>query len=840
MTAVVQRPERVTRQLGTLAREVAAVTPDRLEGGAASPCVWIDALPETVRLAHHAARRGASVVVSHAEPASWAALAEAQRTNDVPIVVGGPGVGSLAVARLMSALRAEKLGPLERLVIRAPGGRRVHPAASRRTAFGPDGRVRWDLDAASVARLAAHFAPLVRLAELLWPGSASRLAISELVPDEGVERVVAHARVDAASVCIELDREVRGDEELELEAVCARGTILVRSRDGREALWVRAPLRKEEHESFARPADELLVRHVLGRSADTPLLGSAREAALAYGACVDALNGASARRDARSLAIVLVHVPRYRNRFDELMLPSLAIARLAAYLRGHGFETRIVDLEAHFARTDLSAFVDDARVDAWLAGQADEAITAALERMWPALESALEGRCFVGFSIVDYFGHFQMNLASALARLVKERTRHPTVLGGERDQVDGDRAFTMQPAAFDYVVDGDGENALYELACLVADGDRDARFIEAVWSRSASGALVKNGIVRSHLNAMPRPDFEGIPLERYARAPSPGLLASLAREGLRPAVDPAPFVYLPYGFVKGCTADCTFCSAKEHLDVQAPEKTVDELLTLSARHGVRDFVFLDNLVNLGPRWLSRFCRLLIDSKAGLQWTDSCRPTGIDLELACLMREAGCLLLNYGAESGSDTVLARMQKGLTRADIVSTLRATHRAGIVNRVNLIAGYFHETPADVDLTISLVETLADEIDLIGCFQGFYLFPGMGVEPARENIVIREGFDRLKTGQLTLAYDEIGGLCWEEKRDIIHASRERILTRIEELGIRTIDKVDEHDLFWISRAFGDKAITRRHVLRTPEPAAFERAVLPPGGQRGRVVVER
>jgi radical SAM superfamily enzyme YgiQ (UPF0313 family) len=59
-----------------------------------------------------------------------------------------------------------------------------------------------------------------------------------------------------------------------------------------------------------------------------------------------------------------------------------------------------------------------------------------------------------------------------------------------------------------------------------------------------------------------------------------------------------------------------------------------------------------------------------------------------------MRESGCLLLNYGAESGSDKILTLMKKGLLSRDIVETLRNTHRARIINRVNFIAGYLHET--------------------------------------------------------------------------------------------------------------------------------------------------
>jgi len=547
------------------------------------------------------------------------------------------------------------------------------------------------------------------------------------------------------------------------------------------------------------------------------------------------IEGAPSRL-ARPLDVVLVHLPRFRDRHDELMLPSLAVARLRAYLEGYGFGVRVVDLEATHGERDLSAFADDARVDRWLEGASEAPLERALEALFATLAPAISERALVGFSIVDYFGHFQMNLAACLARLVKRRRGWPTVLGGERDQVDGERALRLEEA-FDQVVDGDGERALHALACMHADRDREARFIEGVWSRH-EGRLVKNRVTRSHLDAMPRPSFDGVPLERYRRLPSAWLLEALRRDGLEPASVPAPALYLPYGFVKGCVADCAFCSAKEHLDVQAPEKTVDELLALSERYGTRDFVFLNNLVNLSPRWLRAFAERLIAARADLRWTDSCRPTGVGPELAATLREAGCVLLNFGAESGSDRILARMRKGLRRADIISTLRATHEAGILNRVNLIAGYLHETDEDVDQTVSLVRELGEAIDLVGCFQGFYLFPGMGLDPAAEGIELREGIGRLSTGQATLMYDEIGGLPWEQKRAQIAASRERVLAAIEALSIRTVDKIDEHDLFFLARTFDDPEITARYLLRAPPPETrrVNQAALLPGGSTGRL----
>src|SRR4029079_4701446 len=157
-------------------------------------------------------------------------------------------------------------------------------------------------------------------------------------------------------------------------------------------------------------------------------------------------------------------------------LPSLATARLVAFARGHGFVTRVVDLQILHGQDPLEAFTDDELVRGWLEGTNVPVITEALDKLWssfgPDLLNAKESerRVFVGFSIVDYFGHFQMNIATCLARLVKTKYGFPTVLGGERDQVDGDRALDT-PETFDYVVDGDGEVPLLGLLHLEAYHD---------------------------------------------------------------------------------------------------------------------------------------------------------------------------------------------------------------------------------------------------------------------------------------------------------------------------------------------------------------------------------
>jgi len=739
------------------------------------------------------------------------------------------------------ALR-ESMGKVVGIAIRSPAGRRIPRPASTRNPFAPRNRVEFAIAEATKQRFGVWAQHAFALLDAVRPGASSHIEITEFVDSPKADRLVCNAFLgDDLYVEMDLDAEMQGEGPLEIEIVMRRGSIVCSWGKTQASLTRKAMLRDGPvHLDEVPNPIEIAVRHALANTKHGELSSASMGAFDSARLAVESmLTRYDKRAAARPIELMLVHVPRYRNSYDELELPSLATARLVAFARGHGFVTSVVDLQILHGQDPLEVFADDEMVRGWLDGKPVPVITEALDKLWrsfgPDLLKAKESdrRVFVGFSIVDYFGHFQMNIATCLARLVKTKLGFPTVLGGERDQVDGDRALDT-PETFDYVVDGDGEIPLLGLLHLEAYQDRRAIDIPGVWSRHGD-TVTKNKLLRSHLNAMPRPDFDDVDLHQYLGKPTTELLEALTEAGLYKGEPIKPFAYLPYGFVKGCTAKCEFCSAKEWLDIQSPEKSVDELMAYTEKYGVRDFMFLNNLVNPSPRLLEKFCRRLVDSKANIQWTDSCRPTDISAELAILMRASGCLLLNYGAESGSDKILELMKKGLVSKDIVDTLRNTHRAGIINRVNFIAGYFHETEEDVNATIGLVETLAEEIDIVGCFQGFYLFPGMGVDAADAGIVLRPGLDRLKTGQATLAYDEIGGMQWEQKRDMIDASRNRILGRMNDLHIRTLDKINEYDLFWMSRRF-DKATVTRFLLQVPRQPVGRRnqAALLPGGQRG------
>ena len=73
------------------------------------------------------------------------------------------------------------------------------------------------------------------------------------------------------------------------------------------------------------------------------------------------------------------------------------------------------------------------------------------------------------------------------------------------------------------------------------------------------------------------------------------------------------------------------------------------------------------------------------------------------------------MLQLGLESGSDRVLAEMNKGITSAEASCALRCLHDAGIATYVYLLFGTPWETEREAQLTMDFTEKHAPLIDFL-----------------------------------------------------------------------------------------------------------------------------
>ena len=78
---------------------------------------------------------------------------------------------------------------------------------------------------------------------------------------------------------------------------------------------------------------------------------------------------------------------------------------------------------------------------------------------------------------------------------------------------------------------------------------------------------------------------------------------------------------------------------------------------------------------------------------------------VDLDLLKKMKKAGCEILSYGFESGSQKILDNMKKGIKVEQAENAIRLTRKAGITVTGSFMIGMIGETE----------ETMKDTVDFI-----------------------------------------------------------------------------------------------------------------------------
>ena len=92
------------------------------------------------------------------------------------------------------------------------------------------------------------------------------------------------------------------------------------------------------------------------------------------------------------------------------------------------------------------------------------------------------------------------------------------------------------------------------------------------------------------------------------------------------------------------------------------------------------------------------------SKLRISWRCNARPDEVDFSMLKLMKAAGCHLITYGLESGSDRILKEIRKGNTVEDNEKAVFYAHKAGILVHCIYIIGNPTESVESIKDAIKL----------------------------------------------------------------------------------------------------------------------------------------
>jgi radical SAM superfamily enzyme YgiQ (UPF0313 family) len=195
---------------------------------------------------------------------------------------------------------------------------------------------------------------------------------------------------------------------------------------------------------------------------------------------------------------------------------------------------------------------------------------------------------------------------------------------------------------------------------------------------------------------------------------------------------------------RGCPARCTFCSvhavAGRKVRQRSPENVVGEIRECVDRFGIREFLFHADTFTMNRNWVINLCRRIVEESLSIRWGCNSRVDTIDPERLQWMKRAGCWVIGYGVESGSDETLKRIRKGATRAQAVDAVRMTKEADIRAHTFFVIGFPWETEDDIRETIAFARELDPDF-----FDFNIVYPLPGTEIHRT--VVEEGlFDETR----------------------------------------------------------------------------------------------
>jgi anaerobic magnesium-protoporphyrin IX monomethyl ester cyclase len=158
--------------------------------------------------------------------------------------------------------------------------------------------------------------------------------------------------------------------------------------------------------------------------------------------------------------------------------------------------------------------------------------------------------------------------------------------------------------------------------------------------------------------------------------------------------------------------------------VRSPKNVVDEIEFLHNTYGAEYFAFLDDAFTVDQHRVAEICREIRNRKLKIKWSCETRVDLVKKELFLKMREAGCVAVWFGIESGSQPVLNVMGKGISLAQTIRAFKWAKEAGLKPNPNVILGFPGETEKTAWETIKFVKRLTP--DYMGCYTVATPYPG------------------------------------------------------------------------------------------------------------------
>jgi len=344
----------------------------------------------------------------------------------------------------------------------------------------------------------------------------------------------------------------------------------------------------------------------------------------------------------------------------EMVAPSMGLAYLAAVLEQHGYKVEILDAPA-FQLTY-------------------EKIPTEVERRKPDI---------VGVTATTAVAPSALKTAQMVKDAVPEAL---VVMGGPHITFLPEETMKAEPSIQIGVI-GEGE---YTLLDLVKTWEKNGNLKEVkgvIYRENGSLKYTEPRPLIENLDELPFPARHLLPMERYKVFGKHEILGLIFTS-------------------RGCPFNCTFCSSSlifgKKFRARSPKNVVDEVEEFVEQYKSNHIEFVDDLFIFDKKRVKEICRELKERGLDVLWVCSARVDTVDGEIFKVIRDAGCIMVYLGVESGVQRVLNLMRKGIKVEQSVRAVKLAKEAGLQVVASFVLGIPGETWEEAMETIRFAKKL------------------------------------------------------------------------------------------------------------------------------------
>ena len=358
----------------------------------------------------------------------------------------------------------------------------------------------------------------------------------------------------------------------------------------------------------------------------------------------------------KSSKLIFVNPPILKGSFRHQLYLPMGLAYLASFLEENGHEVKVIDCQAldldhEKLKSEISSFEPD----------------------------------IVGVTSIASLTRSVLLAAKA----AKETLPDVTVILGGPHATFMDEQIIAEEAAVDFVVRGEGELTLLEIAQNLHDSNKVDRIEGITFRRNKQVIRTPNRSFIQDLDKLPKPAYDHFELDRYR----------LFGKKLLPVITS-----------RGCPFQCAFCVASRMFGkayrMRSAGNVLDELEWLKNVHGAEAFTFYDDTLTFDKKRLLKICNGMKDRKIGLPWDCQTRVDQVSKEILAEMKAAGCQQVFFGVESGCQQILDAVNKKTSIEQNEKAIRMAKEAGLFVTISLMIGYPGETRDTLKQTLDFVQ--------------------------------------------------------------------------------------------------------------------------------------